>query len=68
MAKMPAARGVPNRPEKPAAMPHIVMVRRSRWLSLNCRPIKLAMEPPICRAAPSLPEEPPVRWVSMEET
>lgn len=56
--------GLPNTAENPALMPH--MMARS-WNSPP-RPVPLrtssAREPPICRAAPSRPAEPPKAWVS----
>ena len=62
-----AAMGVPNRAENPALMPHIT---RIRWLSSSSRrrlPSFLPMEPPSCKAAPSLPAEPPQSWVKVVE-
>ena len=64
MENTAAASGVPKRAAKAADMPHMVMVR---W-SFSSRRIQVPsleeIEPPSWRAAPSRPEEPPVRWVS----
>ena len=65
MENMAAVRGVPNRAEKAADMPHMVMMRRSLSSRRIHRPTLEEMEPPIWRMAPSRPEEPPHRWVSM---
>ena len=63
-----AARGVPNRAAKPAAMPHMVIVRESRSSSRIQWPMLPDIAPPSCSAAPSRPAEPPHRWVSTEVT
>ena len=63
-AKRTAVMGLPKTAENPALMPH--MMARS-W---NSGPKRAALrtssarEPPICRAAPSRPAEPPKAWVS----
>ena len=64
MANTVAVRGVPNRAVKKAAMPAMVAVRMSRSSRWNSRPVWKPMVPPIWRAAPSRPAEPPHRWVS----
>ena len=66
MANTLAASGVPNRAAKPAAMPHMVIVRESRSSSRIQWPILPEIEPPSWMAAPSRPAEPPHRWVSTE--
>ena len=63
-----AASGVPNRAAKPAAMPHMVIVRESRSSSRIQWPILPEIAPPSCSAAPSRPAEPPHRCVSTEVT
>ena len=59
-----AARGVPKSAENAALMPHMMTCLLSS--SGKCSSLAMAelMLPPICRAAPSRPAEPPVRWVS----
>ena len=64
MAKRAAVSGVPNRAEKNAAMPLMVAVRRTQSLRCSSFPTFQPMLPPICKAAPSRPAEPPHRWVS----
>ena len=46
MAKMAAVRGVPNRAEKAAAMPHMTITRLSLASRRISRPTQAAMEPP----------------------
>lgn len=65
IAKTAAVRGVPNRAEKAAAMPHMTMTRRSLSSRPIPRPTQAAKEPPSCSAAPSRPAEPPTKWVRM---
>ena len=62
-AKTAAATGVPKRAEKPAAMPHMISMEVSSLSSLKSFPKGEARLPPIWRAAPSRPAEPPVMWV-----
>ena len=45
--KIAAAIGVPNKAEKAALMPHIIMVFLSVGESLNIRPKPFPMAPPI---------------------
>ncbi len=65
-----AASGVPNRAEKEADMPTII----ERRLALSADVIfsfsarKFPRLPPICKAAPSRPEEPPNRCVMTVDT
>ena len=63
MAKTTAAKGVPKRAENPALIPHMVIILWSFSSSFILLPRKEAMLPPICKAAPSRPDEPPKRWV-----
>ena len=63
MEKTAAAMGVPNRAEKAALIPHIIMTRLSFSSIRKTFPRKFPMLPPSCRAAPSRPAEPPNRWV-----
>ena len=63
--KTAPARGVFRIPVKPTAMPHASKssaggVNRRR--GANFSPIMTASPPPICRAEPTLPTEPPVRY------
>ena len=59
--KTAAATGVPKSAEKQALIPHIIaiFVSFSSYFATFAR--KLPREPPICKAAPSLPAEPPNR-------
>ena len=68
MEKIAAAMGVPNRAEKAALIPHMVMICLSFSSNLNSFPISFPILPPSCRAAPSRPDEPPRRWVINVET
>ena len=63
-----AAMGVPNNAEKHALMLHIIIIRVSLSSNLRSFAKKLPIEPPTCSAAPSLPAEPPKRWVIIVET
>ena len=65
---MAAVNGVPNRAEKAADIPHMVMMRLSLSSRRIHRPTLEEMDPPIWRMAPSRPEEPPTRWVIMVDT
>ena len=49
--------------EKNAAIPVMVAIFRSLLESFVTRPMPFPRHPPICRAAPSRPAEPPQRWV-----
>ena len=70
IGKKTAASGVPKIAEKAALIPHIIIIRLSS--SLNFKNLSLpspaASELPSCKAAPSLPTEPPKRWVVIVET
>ena len=63
-AKSAEAIGVPNSAENSAAMPHTAAHRRPAGDCFSQLPMVQPMLPPICRAAPSRPAEPPHRWVS----
>ena len=66
MAKKAADTGVPNRAAKQALMPDITRIRLSASSSFSTLEKVAPMLPPIWRAAPSLPLEPPHKWVSTE--
>lgn len=58
-----AAIGVPKSAEKQALIPHMIVIFVSLVSYFAIFAKKFPNEPPICNAAPSLPAEPPVRWV-----
>ena len=64
MAKQQAVTGVPNKAENNPLIPHIT----ARCISFSSRritePTAEPRLPPSCKAAPSLPAEPPKRWVT----
>ncbi len=64
---MAADIGVPNKAEKQALIPHIIIIRVSLSSKWNSFAKKLPSEPPTCSAAPSRPAEPPHRCVSSVE-
>ena len=61
--KTKAVIGVPNKAENTAAIPAKIMPFTIDLGSFKRYAILLAILPPSCKAAPSLPEEPPPRWV-----
>ena len=63
IGKIAAARGVPNTAEKAALIPLMTRSFRSPSSNLKSRPIVFPILPPIWRAAPSRPAEPPNKWV-----
>lgn len=63
MAKAVAAKGVLNRPAKPAAMPVISMSLGASSV-FKIRPARCEMAAPSCTATPSRPALPPNRCVS----
>ncbi len=63
MEKIAEVTGVPNRAEKAALMPHMVKMRASFSSRCKILPNFAARLPPSCNAAPSLPADPPKRWV-----
>ena len=64
MENTAAAIGVPNKAEKQALMPHMIMILVSLSSKLKSLAKKSPKEPPTCSAAPSRPAEPPHRCVS----
>ena len=60
---MEAAIGVPNSDEKAALIPHIIITCLSFSSKRKIFPRELPILPPICKAAPSLPAEPPKKCV-----
>ena len=64
-AKMPPAKGVPKTEAKPALIPAIKTICRSRLDNFKTFVKRSAMAPPICTAVPSRPADPPNRWVIM---
>lgn len=64
MENTAAAIGVPNKAEKQALMPHMIMILVSLSSKLKSLAKKSPNDPPTCSAAPSRPAEPPHRCVS----
>ena len=63
MAKVVAAKGVLNRPAKPADMP-VISIILGASSNLSSRPTLCEMAAPSCTATPSRPALPPNRCVS----
>ena len=61
--KTAAARGVPNSAEKPALIPHMIIMVLSLSFNRSTSPSFPEILPPSCSAAPSRPALPPQRWV-----
>ena len=68
IAKITEVSGVPKSAAKPAAMPHIVIKRQSRFSKRSALPSCPDTLPPSSRAAPSRPLDPPNRCVATVET
>ena len=64
-AKIPPASGVPKTEAKPALIPAIRTIFRSRLESLNNLVKRSATAPPTCTAVPSRPAEPPNKCVKI---
>jgi hypothetical protein len=62
--KIAPAIGVPNTVAKPAPIPQITTLRRSRRLNRRSDDRPDASEAPICAAGPSLPTDPPTAIVT----
>ena len=63
IGRMAAAIGVPKRAENAALMPHMIMTCLSLSSKRKNFPIAFPILPPICRAAPSRPADPPKKQV-----
>ena len=68
MLNRAAVIGVPNSAENTALIPHRVSMCLSLSSSLRIFPIDTPILPPIWRAAPSRPEEPPNKCVITVDT
>ena len=68
IGRIAAAIGVPNSAENAALIPHMIITCLSLLSKRNSLPNALPILPPICKAAPSRPADPPNKCVISVDT